>query len=489
MKATRSVSPVLICGLAMGCSGPTSESGTAFTVGGNTYVVPSNGGALALGGTTARANSSLGGAVTTTGGLSPTTVGSTGGTTSSGGTNARSSGGNTVPSTGGATVDGTAGTIAKAIGGASSIATGGRTTGGSTTGTSGGATSAGGTKSTGGTSSATGGRTNGGGTTSTSGGTTAAGGALSSCGSATLNPNPFGCSFAWGLSDPAGSFSALSFLQFSTFWVDYGIAADGTFGSYLGVNWLKDKVASTNLIPVFYGYIVGYYAHANGIVDGNQCPASNPNCPNLTNNGAAFVKAHRSTIVQAYANYAKQSYAVWPTKPLVWLLEGDFVQFTDSAQTNPLTMTEVAQLAADITCAIKGNMPNAVVGINQSTWNANNVTDSYWAAMKSVGVKHDFAWTTGVATSNDFFNTGVSASTYNGATATYSYLHKVSGKKIFVDDGCGGNTKEDWAPASAATLNARILSGVMAFNHCADLEPNYQSQLAALKPQLNSTCQ
>jgi len=134
-------------------------------------------------------------------------------------------------------------------------------------------------------------------------------------------------------------------------------------------------------------------------------------------------------------------------------------------------------------------MPNAVVGINQSTWNANNVTDSYWAAMKSVGVKHDFAWTTGVATSNDFFNTGVSASTYNGATATYSYLHKVSGKKIFVDDGCGGNTKEDWAPASAATLNARILSGVMAFNHCADLEPNYQSQLAALKPQLNSTCQ
>jgi hypothetical protein len=53
---------------------------------------------------------------------------------------------------------------------------------------------------------------------------------------------------------------------------------------------------------------------------------------------------------------------VWPTKPLVWLLEGDFVQFTDSAQSSPLTVTEAAQLAADITCAIKGNMPNAVVG-------------------------------------------------------------------------------------------------------------------------------
>jgi hypothetical protein len=321
-----------------------------------------------------------------------------------------------------------------------------------------------------------------------SGGVSGAGGGSSTCGSSTLNQNPFGCSFAWGLSDPSGSFSGLEFLQFSTFWVDYGIAADGTFSTCNGCTWLKNKVASSSLVPVYYAYIVGYYAHANGIVDGNQCPSSNPNCPNLTKDGGAFVKAHRATIIQAYANYAKQSYAVWPTKPLVWLLEGDFVQFTDSGQSSPLTMTEVAQLAADITCAIKGNMPNAVVAINHSTWNSNDVTNSYWNTMKSVGVKYDFAWTTGVATNNGFFNTGVSASTYNGATATYAYLHQVSGKKIFVDDGCGGNTNEDWSPASAATLNARIASGVMAFNHCASLAANYQSLTTALKTQLDSTC-
>jgi hypothetical protein len=272
-----------------------------------------------------------------------------------------------------------------------------------------------------------------------------------------------------------------------TFWVDWGIGADGTISTCNGCNWLNN-LASTNILPVYYAYIIGYYAHANGIVDGNQCPASNPNCPNLTNQGASFVKAHRSAIIQAYANYAKQSYAVWPTKPLAWLLEGDFVQFTNSGQSSPLTMAEVGQLAADITCAIKGNMPNAVVAINHSTWNTNDVTNSYWNAMKSAGVRYDFAWTTGVANNNGFFNTGVTASTYNGATATYSYLHQVSGKKIFVDDGCGGNTAEDWAPATAATLNARIASGVMAFNHCASLETNYQSLITALKPQLNSTC-
>jgi hypothetical protein len=386
---------------------------------------------------------------------------------------------------GGATASATGGT--RATGGATATSIGGAQTGGSSAKATGGATSAGGANTTGG-NNASGGRSNSGGTTSATGGSTAAGGVSSSCGPGTLNANPFGCSFAWGLSDPAGSFSGLEFLQFSTFWVDYGIAADGTFSSCSGCDWLKNKVASTSLVPVYYAYIVGYYAHANGIVDGNQCPASNPNCPNLTKDGASFVKAHRSTIIKAYADYAKQSYAVWPTKALVWLLEGDFVQFSDSGQSSPLTMTEVAQLAADITCAIKGNMPNAVVGINHSTWNTNDVTNSYWNAMKSVGVKFDFAWTTGVANSNGFFNTGVISSTYNGATATYSYLHEVSGKKIFVDDGCGGNTAEDWAPGTAATLNARIASGVMAFNHCANLEPNYQAQTAALKAQLNSTC-
>ncbi len=373
-----------------------------------------------------------------------------------------------------------------ATGNGGTIGSGGATRSGGTT-TTGGATGAGGTRATGG-SSATGGRSGSGGSTSGTGGATATGGSASSCGSSTPNQNPFGCSFAWGLSDPSGSFNGLDFLQFSTFWVEYGIAAGGTFSSCSGCTWLANKVASTSLVPAYYAYMIGYYAHANGIVDGNQCPSSNPNCPNLTKDGASFVKAHRTTILQIYADYAKQSYAVWPTKPLVWLLEGDFVQFANSGQSSPLTMPELAQLAADITCAIKGNMPNAVVALNHSTWNTNDVTDNYWNTMKSVGVNYDFAWTTGVATNNGFFNTGVTASTYNGATATYSYLHQVSGKKILVDDGCGANANEDWSPSAAGTLNARIASGVMAFTHCASLEANYQSLITALKPQLNSTC-
>lgn len=433
-----------------GLAGWTSSGGSA--AGGQGAGASGRGGAINAGGTV-----NAGGAV------------NAGGNTNSGG---RSGLGGAV-STGGTAVSG--GTMGSG-GGSGRAGRGGSSSGGNT--------SSGGTSSGG---SGTGGNTSSGGATTGSGGAGVGGSTTSGCGPDTLNPNPFGCEFAWGLSDPGGDLSGFGFLQFMTFWVDWGIGADGSIGTCNGCTWVQN-LASTDIIPVYYAYIIGYYAHANGIVDGNQCPADNPNCPNLTVDGAAFVKEHRSTIIQAYADYAKQTYAVWPTKPLLWLLEGDFVQFSYSDQSSPYSMTEVAQLAADITCAIKANMPNAVVGINHSTWNTNDVTDSYWNAMKSVGVRYDFAWTTGVANNNGFFNSDVNSSTYNAATATYSYLHQVSGAKILVDDGCGGNVDEDWSPSSASTLNSLIGSGVMAFNHCASLASDYQSLITAIEPQLNSTC-
>ena len=55
-----------------------------------------------------------------------------------------------------------------------------------------------------------------------------------------------------------------------TTWIEYGIKADGTFSTCNGCNWLKNTIAPTSLIPVYYGYIIGYMGHANGLVDGNQ---------------------------------------------------------------------------------------------------------------------------------------------------------------------------------------------------------------------------
>jgi hypothetical protein len=325
--------------------------------------------------------------------------------------------------------------------------------------------------------------TNGIGSSGAGSGAAGTAGGMGSCGSSPLNPNPFGCSFAWGLSD-----TPYGFLQFATTWIETGMKADGSYSTCGGCKWIKDKVASTNLIPVYYAYIIGFMGHAAGLVDGNQCPADNPNCATLVNGGAALIKANRDKIVQAYASYAAQSHAAWPTKPLVWMLEGDFVQFTSTSQSSPLTMAELGQLTADIACAIKSNMPNAVVALDHSTWNPDQTTDDYWNAMKNAGVRYDMVWTTGVANNNDYLQTGQSASSYNGKTATYAYLHQLTGKTIMVDDGCGANTDEDWSKASASVLNARIASGVVGFTHCGSLEASYQSLLSSLGPQLSSTC-
>ena len=354
-----------------------------------------------------------------------------------------------------------AGSVAGSAAGGSSSVAGGSAVGGSLgnggQSASGGATNAAGR---GGTSATGSGGSSGSGTAggSSSGGTTGSAGATGACASAGSNQHPFGCKFAWGIADPGGSLAGYSYLQFSSFWADSSISAAGTYTGCGGCNWLKNRVASTSLVPAYYAYIIGFFAHANGIVDGNQTGSKK-----LTTDGAAFIKAHRAAIIDAYAWYAKQTHDAWPTKPLVWLLEGDFVQFTTSGQSSPLTYAELGQLASDITCAIKANMPNAVVAINHSSWNTDGVTKSYWGALKNVN--YDLVWTTGVGTNSGFIEAATTSTTYNHATATYSYLHSSTGRPVLVDTSAGASAAGDsWSTASAADLNARISEGVIGAN-------------------------
>ena len=390
-----------------------------------------------LGGNARGVGGAAGVAATGSGGRAPSGGGtgqSVGGTTGSGG------------SVGSGGAVGTGG-----MGGSATSVTGGTKSGGIGGLGSGGLGSTGGVKGTGGVAM---GGTGGGGIGA--GGSTGA--STGGCGSTTLNQHPFGCKFAWGIADPGGSLASYSYVQFASYWVDSSISAAGTYTTCNGCSWLTKNVASTNLIPAYYAYIIGFLAHANGIVDGNQTGSKK-----LTTDGAALVKAHYQAIIDAYAWYAKQTAAAWPTKPLVWLLEGDFVQLADSGQSSPMTYAEVGKLAADITCAIKSNMPNAVVAIDHSSWNSNDVTKSYWGAMKNVN--YDMVWTTGVGNNKGFIASGSTSSTYNAATATYSYLHSATGKTILVDTSAGASAAGDsWSSASLADLNARITEGVVAAN-------------------------
>lgn len=308
------------------------------------------------------------------------------------------------------------------------------------------------------------------------------GGGAGTDGPASLNP--FGCDFAWGTNDPGGSLDSLDYLHFVTKWVGYEVDAAGTISSCDGCWWLANQVLGTELVPVFYAYFIGFFGKANGLPDGNE----NPDGPNLTTHAAALIKSHRPQIIQMYTQYAQQSYAAWPERPLVWLLEGDFIQYGEDIQTDPLSLAELGLLAADITRAIKDAMPNAVVAVNHTSWNSDQETDAFWQGMQDARAAYDMVWTTGVANNDGYIEAGGTPTSYNAATATYAYLHALTGRKILVDTSFGLSAMADtWASADAATLNARIAEGVIAAN-VVTVPADYATRVATLAPLLSSTC-
>jgi hypothetical protein len=281
-----------------------------------------------------------------------------------------------------------------------------------------------------------------------------------------------------------------------TTWVGSEVQSDGSITTCSACGWLTGSMAGTSLIPAYYAYFIGFYGHANGLPDQNQQPSG----PNLATGGGALLLGTANAacpagqicasnkIVQMYAWYAKQSHQAWPTKPLVWLIEGDFIQYTaeSGTQTQPLSYAQLGQLAAQIATAIKTNMPNAIVAFDDSAWVNDSDRRSYWTAMSQA--TYDMVWTTGVGNNPPFLNAGETSSSYNGGTATYSFLHSFTGKKILVDESAGMSQQNDtWSNQPAATLNQLVAAGVVAVN-VSGAPSNYQANVTALQPQLASTC-
>jgi hypothetical protein len=146
-------------------------------------------------------------------------------------------------------------------------------------------------------------------------------------------------------------------------------------------------------------------------------------------------------------------------------------------------MAELGQLATDIICAIKSNMPNAVIALNHSTWVAGNEYNAFWNAMPLALV--DMIHVTGAANvPGGFFNT---TDANNRQDGTFAYLSQLTGKPLLVDTSFGvTNMQDTWSTATPATLNARIADGVVG----ALVEPmpnNYQQRITALGA-LSNTC-
>jgi hypothetical protein len=162
------------------------------------------------------------------------------------------------------------------------------------------------------------------------------------------------------------------------------------------------------------------------------------------------------------------------------MLEGDFVQYTYADQTSPLSYAEAGALTREITCAIKSNQPNAIVGMNHSPWLANDAATSFWGAMPKDAL--DLIWVQGPGDSDTLTNSG----TYNATTANYKWLHGTTGLPILAETSFAGSGAPDrWSTTTAANINARIANGVIGV-HVNSPSSSYQSAIGALS--LSSTC-
>ena len=108
-------------------------------------------------------------------------------------------------------------------------------------------------------------------------------------------------------------------------------------------------------------------------------------------------------------------------------------------------------------------MPNAVVAIDQSSWNDDATTNSFWGAMTNVN--YDMVWTTGVGDKQRVLrerHDQLDLQCQDGDLRLPAQAHRAD---FLVDTSAGASSAGDsWSTAGLTNLNARIADGVIAAN-------------------------
>jgi Divergent InlB B-repeat domain len=230
--------------------------------------------------------------------------------------------------------------------------------------------------------------------------------------------------------------------------------------------------------PVWYSYIIAEGAKtAKNLTDCNVGGGSGTLCTE----GANYIRANKSTILSQYTAYATFAASKWGTsKPMIWALEPDFVQYTEAAQNGGgLSNADAKQLLSDIADAITAKMPNAWISMDISPW------------------KDQSAWINGAVplTKFKFMNTSGGVA-LPGATikdnTSWSTVWGIAKKGMIADDGYGAggtatNPNSGWSDVS--NLNARINDGVVALMEALP-GTSWGNTISGLRPQLNQlkTC-
>jgi len=213
-------------------------------------------------------------------------------------------------------------------------------------------------------------------------------------------------------------------------------------------------------VPAIVAYVAAFYAKRHDNL--KDCNASGSQ-QDLCTVGAGFITDNLAKIVATYESYAAGFAACYgTTRPIIFMMEPDFYQYTISNQQRPWTVDTAGTIMSMFVGAIRKHLPNAVFSMDISPWVApNDGSDNgqQWYSHFDM-TQFTFINTSGGSTQAD--NARI-----RGDMMTWAGVSKVTGKPIMADTGYGVNGSSagpDPAWDAPANINARITDGVVSIS-------------------------
>jgi hypothetical protein len=252
-----------------------------------------------------------------------------------------------------------------------------------------------------------------------------------------------------------------------------------TFDMQYVCDYTKPGGTFAKQVPAVVAYVAAFYAKR--IANLKDCNASGAQ-QDLCVAGAKVIQDNLAKIVAVYESYA-QGFAdcYGTTRPIIFMMEPDFYQYTISNQAQPWTGAQAGKIMSQFVSAIKKHLPNAVFSMDISPWVAPNDGEDngkQWYA------NFDMTQFTFINTSGG--GTNAATAKIRGDKMTWRGVSQVTGKPILADTGYGVNGSSagpDAAWDTPANIAARMDDGVVSVSQY-NPAAGWGSTIAAMRSQL-----
>jgi len=143
-----------------------------------------------------------------------------------------------------------------------------------------------------------------------------------------------------------------------------------TFDMQYVCDYTKSGGTFAKQVPALVAYVAAFYAKRHNNL--KDCNASGSQ-EDLCKVGAGFITDNLAQIVATYESYASGFASCYgTTRPIIFMMEPDFYQYTISDQQRPWTPQTAGTIMSMFVGAIKKHLPNAIFSMDISPWVAPN---------------------------------------------------------------------------------------------------------------------